>query len=90
MAASGVPTESSVRKRRVDSRRTETDSVPSHSEHGANASGGSEKEKELLSLQPGTYWLTRIVLLRSVAFIYCESGNCYVHVESCCSCTDLR
>ncbi|XP_072229460.1 lipase maturation factor 1 [Leuresthes tenuis] len=70
MAASGVPTESSVRKRRVDNKRTETDFVPSHLEHGANASGGSEKEKELLSLQPGTYWLTRIVLLRSVAFIY--------------------
>uniref|UniRef100_A0A669F612 Lipase maturation factor n=1 Tax=Oreochromis niloticus TaxID=8128 RepID=A0A669F612_ORENI len=59
MAASGERAESSVRKRRVGSRRTET-------ETDSAVSGG----KPLLSLQPGTFWLTRIVLLRSVAFIY--------------------
>ncbi|KAM9716315.1 LOW QUALITY PROTEIN: lipase maturation factor 1 [Menidia menidia] len=70
MAANGAASESSVRKRRVDSRKTEADSGPSGSENGANTSRDTGKEKELLSLEPGTFWLTRIVLLRSVAFIY--------------------
>ncbi|KAL3967369.1 vang-like [Sarotherodon galilaeus] len=72
MAASGERAESSVRKRRVGSRRTETetDSAVSGGEDGKHSSSDAEKEKPLLSLQPGTFWLTRIVLLRSVAFIY--------------------
>ncbi|XP_063338234.1 lipase maturation factor 1 isoform X1 [Pelmatolapia mariae] len=70
MAASGERAESSVRKRRVGSKRTETDSAVSGGEDGKHSSSDAEKEKPLLSLQPGTYWLTRIVLLRSVAFIY--------------------
>ena len=34
----------------------------------------TEKQKEVrgLQLQPNTYWLTRIVLLRSLGFVYCE------------------
>ncbi|XP_006797045.1 lipase maturation factor 1 isoform X1 [Neolamprologus brichardi] len=70
MAASGERAEISVRKRRVGSTRTETDSAVSGGEDGKHSSSDAEKEKPLLSLQPGTYWLTRIVLLRSVAFIY--------------------
>uniref|UniRef100_A0A669ECP1 Lipase maturation factor n=1 Tax=Oreochromis niloticus TaxID=8128 RepID=A0A669ECP1_ORENI len=72
MAASGERAESSVRKRRVGSRRTETetDSAVSGGVEGKHSSSDAEKEKPLLSLQPGTFWLTRIVLLRSVAFIY--------------------
>ncbi|XP_004557567.3 lipase maturation factor 1 isoform X1 [Maylandia zebra] len=70
MAASGERAEISVRKRRVGSKRTETDSAVSGGEDGKHSSSDAEKEKPLLSLQPGTYWLTRIVLLRSVAFIY--------------------
>ncbi|XP_005721919.1 lipase maturation factor 1 [Pundamilia nyererei] len=70
MAASGERAEISVRKRRVGSKRTEPDSAVSGGEDGKHSSSDAEKEKPLLSLQPGTYWLTRIVLLRSVAFIY--------------------
>ncbi|MEQ2311835.1 hypothetical protein AMECASPLE_024630 [Ameca splendens] len=70
MAAGAAAAESSVRRRRVDSRRTETDHVPGSSEDGETISKDSEKEKHFVFLQPGTFWLTRIVLLRSVAFIY--------------------
>uniref|UniRef100_A0A1A7XB97 Lipase maturation factor n=1 Tax=Iconisemion striatum TaxID=60296 RepID=A0A1A7XB97_9TELE len=66
---SGSP-ESTVRKRHVDSRRTETDNVPSSTENGAKDNRDPDKETELESLQPGTFWLTRVVLLRAVAFIY--------------------
>ncbi|XP_074520183.1 lipase maturation factor 1 [Halichoeres trimaculatus] len=59
----------SVRKRHVgSSRKTETSCEDSSGENATDTS--KEKEKELQSIQPGTYWLTRIVLLRSVAFIY--------------------
>ncbi|XP_034050097.1 lipase maturation factor 1 [Thalassophryne amazonica] len=37
---------------------------------GNEANTDGEKEKRLQSLQTGSYWLTRVVLLRSVAFIY--------------------
>ncbi|XP_061564352.1 lipase maturation factor 1 [Cololabis saira] len=70
MAASSVSAGSSVRKRRLDGRRTETDSVPDSTQNGTKGSGDSDTEKQLRELQPGTYWLTRIVLLRAVAFIY--------------------
>ncbi|XP_053197743.1 lipase maturation factor 1 isoform X1 [Scomber japonicus] len=69
MAVSGGR-DSCVRKRRVDSSKAETHSVNSSKDHGANTDTDTEKEKTLLSLQSGTYWLTRIVLLRAVAFIY--------------------
>ncbi|XP_024858845.1 lipase maturation factor 1 isoform X3 [Kryptolebias marmoratus] len=62
MAASSGCSESSVRKRHVDSRRTETERVPS--------SRDRETGQQRVSFRPGTYWLTRIVLLRSVSFIY--------------------
>ncbi|KAE8284534.1 Lipase maturation factor 1 [Larimichthys crocea] len=70
MAAASDSSSSSVRKRRVDSSKTETKSVDSSEEHGAESSGDTEKEKRVTSIQRGTYWLTRIVLLRAVAFIY--------------------
>ncbi|XP_040885355.1 lipase maturation factor 1 [Toxotes jaculatrix] len=70
MAARSESSESSVRRRRVDSRKTETNSENSCREDGADSSKDSETQKRLESLQTGTYWLTRIVLLRSVAFIY--------------------
>lgn len=72
MAAASDSGGSSVRKRRVDSSRTETKPADSSEEHGADSSRDADKEKRLQSLQTGTYWLTRIVLLRSVAFIYCK------------------
>lgn len=74
MAAASDSPQSSVRKRRVDSRKTETESAVSGGANEANTDKDTEKEKEktFASLQSGSYWLTRIVLLRSVAFIYCE------------------
>uniref|UniRef100_A0A8C3AW86 Lipase maturation factor n=1 Tax=Cyclopterus lumpus TaxID=8103 RepID=A0A8C3AW86_CYCLU len=39
-------------------------------EPGADSGEDAEEERGLPSLRTGTYWLTRIVLLRSVAFIY--------------------
>ncbi|XP_074477062.1 lipase maturation factor 1 isoform X1 [Sebastes fasciatus] len=71
-AGGGVDrSQSSVRKRRVESRNTESKSPDSSEEHGADNSEDTEKEKrQSRSLQTGTYWLTRILLLRCVAFIY--------------------
>lgn len=75
MAAASDSAQSSVRKRRVDSRQTE--SAARGEGHGANTDKDAEREKTFVSLQPGSYWLTRIVLLRSVAFIYCEFSWSY-------------
>lgn len=70
MAATSDSSGSSVRKRRVDSSKTETKWADSGGEDGEKLSKDTEKEKSHQSLQRGTFWLTRIVLLRSVAFIY--------------------
>ncbi|XP_054454816.1 lipase maturation factor 1 [Anoplopoma fimbria] len=70
MAAAGDSSQSSVRKRRVDSRTTESKCADSSEEHGADNREDPEEGQRLRPLQTGTYWLTRIVLLRSVAFIY--------------------
>ncbi|KAM7371169.1 hypothetical protein PAMP_010660 [Pampus punctatissimus] len=70
MAAAVGSTDTSVRKRRVDNSKAETNSANSSKNNGADTGKDSEKEKKPPSLQTGTYWLTRIVLLRAVAFIY--------------------
>nr|XP_046233279.1 lipase maturation factor 1 isoform X2 [Scatophagus argus] len=70
MAAASNAFGSSVRKRRVDGSKTETKSADSIEDNGAEPSKDTEKGKRVESLRTGTYWLTRIVLLRSVAFIY--------------------
>ncbi|KAK9530738.1 hypothetical protein VZT92_012224 [Zoarces viviparus] len=70
MAATGGTCESSVRKRRVDGRKTDSKCADSREEHGADSREDTEEETGPRSLQTGTFWLTRIVLLRSVAFIY--------------------
>ncbi|XP_029953765.1 lipase maturation factor 1 [Salarias fasciatus] len=72
MAASGESSESQVRKRRVDSGRTEADCAPSGGRNEADPGEKGEKGRRLPEprLRPGTFWLTRIVLLRSVSFIY--------------------
>ena len=71
MAASSE--DNAVRRRRVDSRRQkETQTGDSGGEHAADSDSGPDTEPTPGSLQTGTYWLSRIVLLRSVAFIYCE------------------
>lgn len=64
---------STVRKRRVESSRTEKKAADSSEEHAAESSSREpDKHSSPEPLQNGTFWLTRIVLLRSVAFIYCK------------------
>ncbi|XP_076025740.1 lipase maturation factor 1 [Genypterus blacodes] len=70
MADTGQSVKHSVRKRRVESQGTEKSTGDNENKDGEKTNEAPEKEKKLLSLQPGTYWLTRIVLLRSIAFIY--------------------
>ncbi|XP_070846765.1 lipase maturation factor 1 [Chaetodon trifascialis] len=70
MAAASNSSGSSVRKRRVDGIKTEAKSGDSSEDNGGDLRKDTETEKRFQSLQTGTYWLTRIVLLRSVAFIY--------------------
>ncbi|TDG98365.1 hypothetical protein EPR50_G00217230 [Perca flavescens] len=70
MASTSGSSASSVRRRRVDGRKTEAECADSGGEHGAESSEHTEEEKRRQTLQTGTYWLTRVVLLRSVAFIY--------------------
>uniref|UniRef100_A0A3Q3MKL7 Lipase maturation factor n=1 Tax=Labrus bergylta TaxID=56723 RepID=A0A3Q3MKL7_9LABR len=65
-ASTGDSSSSSVRKRHVGNNKTETKSADCSEEDGED----KEREKRLQPLQKGTYWLTRIVLLRSVSFIY--------------------
>ncbi|XP_064780204.1 lipase maturation factor 1 [Oncorhynchus masou masou] len=69
MATHSESSESTLRKRRVETRKTTTthsdDTTPNNEEDTCKA-----KKQELVTLQTGTYWLTRIVLLRSIAFIY--------------------
>lgn len=76
MAATNLEEQcTSVRKRHVGNSKTETSSQDNSGENEGNSSKDKRKEKELQSLETGTYWLTRIVLLRSVAFIYCNYVN---------------
>ncbi|KAF7647933.1 hypothetical protein LDENG_00164350 [Lucifuga dentata] len=70
MADTGESSERSLRRRRVGTQKTETNCGDSSKEDEEKRDEDSEKEKKLLSLKPGTFWLTRILLLRSIAFIY--------------------
>uniref|UniRef100_A0A3P8XM21 Lipase maturation factor n=1 Tax=Esox lucius TaxID=8010 RepID=A0A3P8XM21_ESOLU len=69
MATPCESSESTLRKRRFEQSKTTSNS-------DGNCSGDDEgackyeRKKKSFSLQTGTYWLTRIVLLRSIAFIY--------------------
>lgn len=73
MAAASGSNESSVRKRRVDNSKTEVKHADISDGRGEKDSEDEEKkDKRVQSLQTGTYWLTRIILLRFVAFIYCK------------------
>lgn len=76
MAAVSDSYSSSVRKRRFDRSKAET--TDRSEGHITDGSTDTEKEKRLQSVRTGTYWLTRIVLLRSVAFIYRK------HVDKYC------
>lgn len=72
MAAAADSWESSVRRRRVDGRKTQSKCADSSEQDAANSAEDPQEETAPQSLRTGTHWLTRIVLLRSVAFIYCK------------------
>ncbi|XP_057681576.1 lipase maturation factor 1 [Corythoichthys intestinalis] len=72
MATSRENDNASLRKRHLQGALTDakcTDNSNSRKKDAANRVDGTKKEK-VHSLKTGTFWLTRIVLLRSVAFIY--------------------
>lgn len=74
-AATSGSGSSSVRKRRVEGSRAEKKAADSSEEQGAESSSSKTEPVKTTSpeaLHNGTFWLTRIVLLRSVAFIYCK------------------
>ncbi|MBN3301816.1 LMF1 factor, partial [Amia calva] len=64
--------ETSLRKRRFDSSKPEPEHDFTRKRTGGEREQPPEEksEAEPLLLQPGTFWLTRIVLLRCIAFIY--------------------
>ncbi|CAL1603487.1 unnamed protein product [Knipowitschia caucasica] len=69
MAAAG---DSSVRRRRVETQDSTSPGTQRTQGTDDSAATGTERAEEPAPrcLRPGTYWLTRIVLLRAVAFIY--------------------
>jgi len=75
MATTGESSESTIRRRRVDAAQA-ADELPDRSDeqqhHGQDTTQSEKKESDVL--QKGTHWLTRIVLLRALAFIYCKSA----------------
>lgn len=83
MATSCEGNSESVRKRRPKGASAAdakfTDSISR--KDAVNTIEGTKKGKKLQSLQTGTFWLTRIVLLRSVAFIYCECAGVSVNIR---------
>lgn len=64
--------ESFLRKRRGDALVSDSLSHDSCSETVQDEDSTKYEKKVGVSLQSGTYWLTRIVLLRAIAFLYCE------------------
>ncbi|XP_033988773.1 LOW QUALITY PROTEIN: lipase maturation factor 1 [Trematomus bernacchii] len=70
MAATGDSSGSSVRKRHIEGRNPEPEREESGEKHGEEPGEEPEKDRRPQSLHPGTFWLTRVVLLRSLACIY--------------------
>ncbi|KAL4648679.1 lipase maturation factor 1 [Arapaima gigas] len=75
-AAAAEDAGSALRKRRTGSAaRPEDSGKPKREQNGAEKpekfdEGDKSDKKNSVALRSGTFWLTRIVLLRSVAFIY--------------------
>ncbi|XP_061910947.1 lipase maturation factor 1 isoform X1 [Entelurus aequoreus] len=70
MAASADNSGASVRRRRLEGGLTEAKFADGSKKDATNTDETADKEKKLQTLQTGSFWLTRIVLLRSIAFIY--------------------
>ena len=73
MAAPSESSESAVRRRRVDTIQAGSGLPDSKEPHDEDREETKHREASGCALQTGTYWLTRIVLLRATAFIYCEA-----------------
>lgn len=97
MAAPSSSAGSSVRKRRVDSSKTEAKPADVQDGDGADSATDSSTDpstdpgtgRKAGKLRTGTFWLTRIVLLRSVAFIYCKQSqvlSCLQVFPHLCAC----
>ncbi|KAL2101827.1 hypothetical protein ACEWY4_003588 [Coilia grayii] len=70
--------ESTLRRRRGDAQSSEVSSEDS-SKDAANEDKPKYDKNEIVSLRPGTYWLTRIVLLRAISFIYFVAFGVALH-----------
>lgn len=74
MAASSESSESSestLRRRRGEPQNSDVCSEDRRKDPG-NEDKSKYEKNETATLRPGTYWLTRIVLLRAITFIYCK------------------
>lgn len=72
--------ESTLRRRRGEAQNSEVSSEDSNQE-AVNDDKPKYEKIENIPLRPGTYWLTRIVLLRAIAFIYCKFDS-WIHDSS--------
>ncbi|CAL8306921.1 unnamed protein product [Boreogadus saida] len=70
MAAPSESSETAVRRRRVDTIQAGSGLPDSKEPHDEDGEETKHREASGCALQTGTYWLTRIVLLRATAFIY--------------------
>ncbi|XP_061764868.1 lipase maturation factor 1 [Nerophis ophidion] len=70
MAASADNSVASLRRRRLEGGLTEAKFADVSKKDAPNTDESADKETKLQTLQTGSFWLTRIVLLRSIAFIY--------------------
>ncbi|KAJ8246495.1 hypothetical protein GJAV_G00268470 [Gymnothorax javanicus] len=61
---------STLRKRRVDTVNPDTESTDESTDSNGEEVKTTYGKPGAVTLQTGTFWLTRIVLLRSIAFIY--------------------
>uniref|UniRef100_A0AAY4DA62 Lipase maturation factor n=1 Tax=Denticeps clupeoides TaxID=299321 RepID=A0AAY4DA62_9TELE len=67
---SSETSESTLRRRRGEPQSSEASSDDGNAETTHEGDASKYEKRHQFSLQPGTYWLTRVVLLRAIAFIY--------------------
>ena len=76
MAASTENENKAIRHRKHDADPKDENKQNEHAEqksedYGEEQKGGRAK-RGTVEIEPNTYWLTRIVFLRSLSFIYCK------------------
>lgn len=80
---SSQSSESFLRKRRGEPLISDSHSSEERNETLQEEDLCKYDKKGDVSLQTGTYWLTRIVLLRAIAFIYCKFDRWHLTGCSC-------